>query len=167
MRKRPLTERLWEKIKKCNPDECWEWTAGITNKGYGAIAVDGEPKLSHRVVFEEVHGFINESLCIMHTCDNRKCCNPAHLIQGTLAENNNDRHRKGRTIPPPGLKGSTNPRNKLNEQQVIEIFFASGTLQSIADAYGVKMQTVHDIKKGRNWGWLTEEATRRAGQSFR
>ena len=167
MRKRPLKERLWEKINVCGPSECWEWAKALTNKGYGSILVDGKPKLAHRVVFKEVNGFIDDALCVMHTCDNRKCCNPSHLIQGTLAENNHDRHRKGRTRPPTGMKGTSNPRNKLTEQQVIEIFTATGTLQAIADRYGVKMQTVHDIKKGRNWGWLTEEATHRAGSNFR
>lgn len=164
---RPLEERLWEKVRIGGPNDCWEWMAGCQGDGYGQIGIGKSVKLVHRIVYELSNGNIDPKLCVMHKCDNRRCCNPVHLMQGTRAENNQDRHHKGRTKPPPGMKGTTNPRNKLTEQQVIEIFFARGTLQSIADAYGIKMGTVHDIKKGRIWGWLTQEATHRAGQNFK
>ena len=33
---------------------------------------------------------------IMHTCDNRRCCNPDHLVGGTRHDNMLDAMRKGR-----------------------------------------------------------------------
>jgi hypothetical protein len=70
------------------------------------------------------------------------------------------------------MPGTNNPSCKLTNDQVLEIVNTSGTLQSIADNYGIKMQSVHDIRTGRSWGWLTglkgrARRNRRAGNDFR
>lgn len=96
MSTRTLEERLWAKIDKRGPDECWPWTA-CTAVGYGKISVKNRgPQLAHRIVYELMIGPIREGMVIDHSChdescvppcQHRKCCNPAHLNPITNAAN--------------------------------------------------------------------------------
>lgn len=57
------------------PNGCWEWS-GATMDGYGYIK--GGTKV-HRAVYELTTGRRPEVL--HHTCENRLCCNPNHLVE--------------------------------------------------------------------------------------
>jgi hypothetical protein len=149
-------ERLWEKIKKVGDDECWEWVGTRTRDGYGMIK--GKTKKivpAHRMVYEQVKGPIPAGLVIMHTCDNPGCCNPAHLVPGTVNDNNQDKIVKGRTI---GLPGELNPFVRLTEDKVRAIRQerkANGTsLNKIALQFGISKKQVLNIVHRRQWGWL-------------
>lgn len=106
MKRRTLTERFWQKVdKSAGPNSCWLWTASTrTGSGYGQIRVDGKVWLAHRLAYALTHreidawepDFATTCLIICHTCDNRRCVNPAHLWEGTLADNNRDRYLKNR-----------------------------------------------------------------------
>lgn len=78
------------------PDACWNWQ-GPTNKwGYGKATVNRRYHNAHRLAFIATHGGVGKDMVIMHTCDNRLCCNPAHLRAGTQKENIADMDAKGR-----------------------------------------------------------------------
>jgi hypothetical protein len=96
--KTPLHERLWRKVDKRGPDECWPWTAGSNKTGYGTIQAEDKsrPFLVHRVAYEAVTGPIPAGMCVLHRCDNPACCNPAHLWLGTQLDNIADMNAKGR-----------------------------------------------------------------------
>lgn len=94
-----LEERLWEKIRKAGPDDCWEWTAKSRSGsalGYGTIRVAGRLIGAHRLVWELTNGPIPDDLCVLHECDNPPCCNPTHLHLGTRADNMAEKVARGR-----------------------------------------------------------------------
>jgi hypothetical protein len=74
---------------------CVEWSGPRDSNGYGR---SGHGDRAHRVAWEAACGDpIPDGMVVMHLCDNPPCVNPAHLRLGTVAENNRDRHAKGRT----------------------------------------------------------------------
>jgi hypothetical protein len=76
---------------------CWECISHKPNaKGYVIIGRGGKFFKLHRYAFEQINGYIVESLEILHLCDNRKCMNPEHLRLGTSQENVADKVSKDR-----------------------------------------------------------------------
>lgn len=65
-------------------------------KGYGQTRYEGKLWGTHRLAYVLTHGDIPKGLQVMHSCDNRSCCNPAHLSVGTNLDNVNDMIVKNR-----------------------------------------------------------------------
>lgn len=86
-------DRFWRKVNKGNIDECWEWQASISSSGYGQIAINKSPRLAHRVSFCIANGYL-PNVC-RHTCDNKKCVNPKHLVNGDAKDNAMDAVARG------------------------------------------------------------------------
>lgn len=92
-----LAQRFWSHVNIQGPDDCWPWIGKINKKtGYGVVKVNGQEKRAHRVAFLLENGQDGE--VVRHTCDNRPCCNPGHLIDGTQADNMMDMHARGRYV---------------------------------------------------------------------
>ena len=71
-------ERFWAKVDKSG--ECWIWTASDVH-GYGQfILSDKTKKFAHRYAYELIIGAIPENHELHHSCERRRCVNPAHLI---------------------------------------------------------------------------------------
>jgi hypothetical protein len=54
-------------------------------------SLDCQPVLASRKAWVLTNGPIRGALCVLHRCDNKLCCNPAHLYLGTRADNMIDR----------------------------------------------------------------------------
>ena len=94
-----LLERLLDKVIVDSVTDCWNFTGGKNNIGYGMIRDDKKMRTAHRVSYEEHKGIIPQGLCVMHSCDNTLCCNPHHLSLGTHQDNTNDMISKNRHKP--------------------------------------------------------------------
>jgi hypothetical protein len=167
--------RFWDRVERGAADACWPWTASRKRRGYGHVGwinpETGQKQMmvAHRVAYHLTHGAPPLGHVVMHTCDNPPCCNPAHLITGTVAENNADRSQKGRTARP-GVgnwrarslanqaRGSQHTSAKLTEHQVREIRALCEarrlTQRQIGVLYGVSQSAVMQIHARRNWGHL-------------
>lgn len=81
------------------PEGCWEWQGVTAPTGYGIAHLrdDGVSRRigAHRLSYMLHNGSIERGLVVRHTCHNRRCCNPAHLLVGTHQDNANDRVRAG------------------------------------------------------------------------
>lgn len=155
-RTKPLDQRFWERVDKRGPDECWPWLSGTNALGYGGISTGKRPAaslLAHRVSWMLHQGQIPDGLDVLHSCDNPPCVNPAHLWLGTRADNNIDRHLKGRDAVLPGEK---NGRAKLTSAQVLEVRAARGKQADIGRRYGIIQSTVCAIKARRLWKHLED-----------
>jgi hypothetical protein len=141
--------RFWEKVRKSDGG-CWEWTATM-HRGYGIFREDpGMPmKRAHRLSFEWAHGPIPEGHVIMHSCDNKKCVNPAHLSAGPQAEN--VRQAVERDLV---ARGEQKPQRKLTERDVVSIreqACEGKSMASLALEFGVSSPTIQSIVHRRKW----------------
>lgn len=95
--------RFMEKIDDSNGTGCWEWQASfIGESGYGQFfygSIGGKERSgkAHKAAWVLLKGLVPEGMNVLHRCNNRKCCNPAHLYLGTHMDNMKDRDAAGRT----------------------------------------------------------------------
>lgn len=157
--RRDDTERFWSHVNVGSSDECWEWNGQIATTGYGAFAIPRKgsarsfhPIGAHRFSYELTYGPIPEGMCVLHSCDNRKCVNPSHLRIGTKGDNNRDTVSHGRTNP---VSGEGCSWHKVTEGDVVAIRteYATGTISmaALGVKYGLSIGSIHMIIHRRNW----------------
>lgn len=136
-----LAERFEQRV--IHQDGCWDWN-GATRNGYGVIGrgarIDGLV-YAHRLSWELNRGPIPEGLCVLHTCDNRRCTRPDHLFLGTKLDNNRDMAAKGRHV---GTR-------RLTPGQVAEIRSSTDKASTLANRFGVSTWNIYNIRSGRTW----------------
>jgi hypothetical protein len=150
--------RFWAKVDLLGPVQshrpelgaCWPWRGADSGTGYGVFRFRGEPRRAHRVAFFLTRGKWPEPLCC-HRCDNRACCNPAHLFEGTYADNHADMDSKGRRAPK-----ALHCKRKLTDDQVREILSWRGTMtqRQAAALAGIGKSTIGTIWKRTTWAHL-------------
>jgi len=90
--------RLYEKIDKRRPDECWPWK-GYTHKGYATFRIGSQKHHAIRIAWELENGvLIPPGMEMDHLCNNRLCCNPAHGEVVTHSENMRRAWARGRIV---------------------------------------------------------------------
>ena len=147
--RRTLEQRLLSRIEK-QENGCWIWRGSTTGR-YGKIGAAGYQLGTHRVAYELWVGRIPEGLFVMHTCNNPRCCNPAHLCVGTNKQNVQYSGACGRRAKP-------NNAAKLRPCDAAEIKWLAlnthKTHATISKLYGVNKATVSDIKREVSWPGL-------------
>jgi hypothetical protein len=152
-------DQFWEHVAIGGPDECRPWTGALNDGGYGRVRLAGRNLRAHRVAWTLKNGPIPEGLCVLHACDNRPCCNMAHLFLAGRGVNNADRHAKGRNPRPEQTRrtGTANGMARLTEKQVLEIRHrrSAGVLQrDLAKDYRVSEGMISMIITGRAWSHI-------------
>lgn len=143
-------QRFWQRADRSGgEDSCWVWHGAKSADGYGRAKFNGKDTQVHRISWMLRHGRIPDGLCIRHRCDNRPCCNPAHLEIGTWADNVRDMVIRGRH-----LRGESAPSAKLTAENVEDIRrgFRNGvTRYQLAARFGVCHKQICNIVSGAQW----------------
>jgi len=147
-RRVPLADRFWPRVDQSGgPDACWPWTGYVNpTTGYGQVASggqEGKALSTHVVAYTLTYGPTGPGLQVMHSCDNRPCCNPLHLSAGTQSQNIQDMWKRGRG-PAPTPK-------KLDAATVRMIRQTKLGHRALARRLGLGEATVRDIRARRIW----------------
>ena len=157
-------ENFWSRVDVRGASDCWNWTGALTSSGYGNLSYDGRSVQAHRLAYSLSSGGISRSTgfrvlgrakayrrFVLHRCDNRKCCNPAHLFLGSMRTNQLDAYAKGRKKQPQ----SKHTNAKLSDVQVITIrtlYDAGGVPQeALAERYSVSQRCISLIVRRESY----------------
>ena len=162
----PLPEiRVWKRIEKGPENACWMWQGVVNKGGYGVIqfgaARNRSSTTAHRAVYASLHGglpCLSPDDVVMHTCDEPRCCNPAHLALGTAQLNMMDCIEKGRSAKAHRFGGRL---RKLTDDDVraIRRLGAEGKRSwEIAPLFGVGENHVGNILAGKRKAHVPNEA---------
>jgi HNH endonuclease len=148
-----VDERFLAKVNRQSNEDCWPWVGSLDAYGYGQLTCcrDGGKRMrkAHRLAYELSYGSVPDGLSVLHTCDNRRCCNPSHLFLGTQTDNMQDRQRKRRHE-----HGQTHHAHKLTDNDVrrIRVSKADGiSTKELITEFGVCRQTIEAIVRREQW----------------
>ena len=128
--------------------ECINWSKGLADNGYGLTTRNNKTYRAHRLAYCDYHNIDHSDIkgqVVRHTCDNRKCVNPEHLLIGTHQDNMDDMKKRNRSA-----KGLFNGAGKLTPEQVtyIRTHYVKNSKEFGTVALGRKFG-VHNVTIGR------------------
>lgn len=137
---------------------CWEYQGrrsfhngdfGYTGQGYCQMRIAGAPtEAVHRLSLFAFTGALPVDL-VLHACDYPPCCNPAHISEGSHAENMGERDERGRTI-----RGTEHYRSAMEVDDVHRTRLLSSwgwSNKRIARELGVSAATIDRVVKGESY----------------
>lgn len=115
--------------------------------GYPSISIGGRKKMGiHRLILTRRMGKLPRSIVAMHSCDNKFCIRPDHIVPGTISRNIKDAAERG--LMPRGEKSG---QSKLREDQVRQILSSSESNSKLATLFRVTSGAIGCIKRRETW----------------
>lgn len=121
---------------------------------------------AHVIAWALAHGrWPRPQEVVRHACDNRPCCNPAHLVVGSAKDNARDAYERGRnsTWPIYDAKGRPLNESAKKREAALEIFSRPHppTISAAARELGISRQAMHQrVDKLRAAGALPQPPER-------
>lgn len=140
------TQEFWLTVVKT--ETCWLCWAGNNGNGYRRVKWNGKMIYVHRLAYILTKGDPGTKM-VRHTCDNRQCVNPEHLILGTHQDNMDDRTERNDY-----LKGSRHHQAVLTEDLIrsVRLRLKNGESgRSIARDLGIGESHVSQIRHRLIW----------------
>ena len=141
--------------------ECWECCSHkATRTGYPNLHRGGCTQNAHRYVYQLLKGEIPPGQVVRHTCDNKLCINPDHLILGTPQDNVNNYIERQYNVD----EFKKKVREAKGEDMAYK--FKKDKREEIIEAYknGMKVNDIIktlDISRGMLYNILRKENLRR------
>lgn len=134
---------------------CIEHTQKGNKGGYGHATVKGRTVHAHRKAYADANCVDVFSLgVILHSCDNPRCINPAHLVEGTYKQSTADMYAKGRNK---NLSGEEHHQGKLTWDIVRRIrarYIPRDRLhgcRAMGREFGVDNHTISEVVNNLIW----------------
>lgn len=167
MRRRSIEEIKQHLLanRKINPETgCWEWTRSRLKFGYGQMSCIELTGVKYAVTVHRIaavlwlgHDLWGD-LFVCHSCDNPPCFNPAHLFEGTCADNLADAARKGRMA-----QRDIEPERV---REAIALLKQKKSVATIANKLSIPPGIVWSLKQGdtrkhiaRSCGWMGDKSS--------
>lgn len=145
----PIADRFWESVDAGAPDDCWPWLGFIEPQGYGRTSISHRNIGAHRVSYMLANGPIPDGQVVRHSCDNRACVNPAHLLVGTQGDNVRDAVARDRIAH--GTRVWNAVLDESTVREIRRLRRAGWATAGIARHLGFNDQAVRDVVSGRTW----------------
>lgn len=131
--------------------ECIEYH-NLDKDGYGVFNCTQKGKRKwfkmHRVAYSLFNNIeLTSENLVLHSCDNRACCNPHHLRIGTAKDNSMDMVHKGRS-----LAGIKNPkyRHGKRERSYLEDLHAKNAIKRATQPYSMSKFNIEQLSEIRD-----------------
>ena len=147
-----LAERFYRFIDEPAEHGCQRWLGNLDRRGYGILRIGKKARKAHRISWALCNPGAEMPQVVMHTCDNRWCVAPAHLVGGTQGDNLRDASAKGRMFVPRGKK-------LISDDDVVTIRRMrreGATLDVIATRFNCSWTHVSNICAGRKRARVVE-----------
>ncbi|AGI11812.1 endonuclease [Bacillus phage vB_BanS-Tsamsa] len=138
---------------KCNVNNngCWIPQKGMRDRdGYVIIVRKGKNQKLHRYSYMMYNNKdLDSKIVIRHKCDNRECCNPEHLEEGTVQDNNQDMIDRDRYS-----RGKTHMNAFLTKEQYIKIknmLENKIMMTRISKELDISYEVIFKIKHNKHW----------------
>lgn len=143
-RPRNTAQTFWRHVEERGPDECWPWKIATKN-GYGRFSLNCVENYAHRFAYGLAYGDPPQGreMQVMHSCNNKLCCNPAHLSLGTAAENTAAATRDGLMS-----SGESHHTARYSDDLIRTIFADNRPQLELERIYGVSQAHISRIKRG-------------------
>ena len=115
-------------IHQLNPQRCWEYFGELDQEGYGIY----KGERAHKQMYAETYRKpIDELDTVSHTCDNKRCCNPWHLVEGVVRKQVLEQAQRG----------------SLTVKQQQDIVNDPRSANSLAGIYRCHPQTIRRVRR--------------------